>query len=119
MKSKPRVYSPHAPDSLPWHYSLVVRWDAYTQNEPILVPDAVDYQKLLPILPDAPQGWTADKPMDRPKTSADSESQMCIGTTVKVKATTPRAQRSAYSIRGEPGLRERYDRSMEEHHRDQ
>ena len=32
------------------------------QNEPILVPDAVDYQKLLPILPDAPQGWTADKP---------------------------------------------------------
>ena len=32
------------------------------QNEPILVPDAVDYQKLLPILPDPPQGWTADKP---------------------------------------------------------
>ena len=34
----------------------------YAQNEPVLVPDAVDYQKLLPILPDAPQGWTADKP---------------------------------------------------------
>ena len=34
----------------------------YAQNEPILVPDAVDYQKLLPVLPDAPQGWTADKP---------------------------------------------------------
>ena len=34
----------------------------YAQDEPILVPDAVDYQKLLPILPDAPQGWTADKP---------------------------------------------------------
>ena len=32
------------------------------QNEPILVPDAVDYQKLLPVLPDAPQGWIADKP---------------------------------------------------------
>ena len=32
------------------------------QNEPILVPDSVDYQKLLPVLPDAPQGWTADKP---------------------------------------------------------
>jgi hypothetical protein len=32
------------------------------QNEPILVPDSVDYQKLLPILPDAPQGWSADKP---------------------------------------------------------
>ena len=31
------------------------------QNEPILVPDAVDYQKLLPILPDPPQGWAADK----------------------------------------------------------
>ena len=31
------------------------------QNEPILVPDAVDYQKLLPILPEPPQGWTADK----------------------------------------------------------
>src|SRR6267378_6398887 len=32
------------------------------QNEPILVPDAVDYQKLLPVLPDPPQGWIADKP---------------------------------------------------------
>jgi hypothetical protein len=32
------------------------------QDEPILVPDSVDYQKLLPILPDAPQGWSADKP---------------------------------------------------------
>ena len=35
---------------------------AQAQNEPILVPDAVDYQKLLPILPQPPQGWTADKP---------------------------------------------------------
>jgi hypothetical protein len=34
----------------------------FAQNEPVLVPDAVDYQKLLPVLPDAPQGWTADKP---------------------------------------------------------
>jgi hypothetical protein len=34
---------------------------ARAQNEPILVPDAVDYQKLLPILPDPPQGWAADK----------------------------------------------------------
>jgi hypothetical protein len=32
------------------------------QDEPILVPDSIDYQKLLPVLPDAPQGWTADKP---------------------------------------------------------
>jgi hypothetical protein len=35
---------------------------SYAQNEPVLVPDSVDYQKLLPILPDAPQGWAADKP---------------------------------------------------------
>ncbi len=34
---------------------------AQAQNEPILVPDAVDYQKLLPILPEPPQGWNADK----------------------------------------------------------
>jgi hypothetical protein len=26
------------------------------------VPDVVEYAKLLPVLPDAPQGWTADKP---------------------------------------------------------
>lgn len=32
------------------------------QNEAVLVPDVVDYSKLLPILPDAPPGWTADKP---------------------------------------------------------
>jgi hypothetical protein len=32
------------------------------QNEPILVPDVVDYPKLVPILPEAPSGWTADKP---------------------------------------------------------
>lgn len=31
------------------------------QNEPILVPDVVDYSKLLPILPEAPPGWTAEK----------------------------------------------------------
>src|SRR5204862_7129799 len=34
----------------------------YAQNEPILVLDVVDYAKLLPVLPDAPPGWTADKP---------------------------------------------------------
>jgi hypothetical protein len=32
------------------------------QNEPVLVPDVVDFSKLLPILPDAPPGWSADKP---------------------------------------------------------
>ena len=25
-------------------------------------PDVVEYQKLLPLLPDAPSGWTADEP---------------------------------------------------------
>jgi hypothetical protein len=35
---------------------------ARAQNEPVLVPDAIDYQKLLPILPEAPSGWTADRP---------------------------------------------------------
>jgi hypothetical protein len=32
------------------------------QNEPILVPSVVDYTKLLPILPEAPSGWTAEQP---------------------------------------------------------
>ena len=31
------------------------------QDEPRLVPDPVDYTKLISILPDAPQGWTGDK----------------------------------------------------------
>lgn len=35
---------------------------ARAQNEPILVPEAVDFQKLLAILPEPPSGWTADKP---------------------------------------------------------
>src|SRR5438067_13409751 len=63
MKSKARVYSPARAGffALALLISCAVG-TAYTQNEPILVPDAVDYQKLLPILPDAPQGWTADKP---------------------------------------------------------
>jgi len=36
--------------------------ESRAQNEPILVPDVVDFSKLIPVLPDAPQGWTADKP---------------------------------------------------------
>src|SRR5438445_11639714 len=40
----------------------VVLGMAQAQNEPMLVPEAVDYQKLIPILPEAPQGWVADKP---------------------------------------------------------
>jgi hypothetical protein len=39
--------------------SLVVA--LHGQNEPILVPDVVDFTKLIPILPEAPSGWTADK----------------------------------------------------------
>ena len=63
MKSKPRVYSPARAGFLALALlSSCAVGTAYTQNEPILVPDAVDYQKLLPILPDAPQGWIADKP---------------------------------------------------------
>src|SRR5204862_7260955 len=31
------------------------------QNEPNLIPDVVDPAKLIPILPDAPAGWTAEK----------------------------------------------------------
>lgn len=34
---------------------------AQAQNEPVLVPEAVDYEKLIPILPEPPEGWTADK----------------------------------------------------------
>jgi hypothetical protein len=36
--------------------------ESRAQNEPVLVQDVVDYSKLLPILPDAPTGWTAEKP---------------------------------------------------------
>jgi hypothetical protein len=63
MKSMARVYSP----ARAGFFALVLLMSCavgrvHAQNEPILVPDAVDYQKLLPILPAAPSGWTADKP---------------------------------------------------------
>jgi hypothetical protein len=32
------------------------------QDLPNLVPDVVDYKKLIPLLPDAPNGWTAENP---------------------------------------------------------
>ncbi len=32
------------------------------QNEPNLIPDVVDPAKLIPILPEPPAGWTAEKP---------------------------------------------------------
>jgi hypothetical protein len=31
------------------------------QNEPNLIPDVVDPMKLIPLLPDSPAGWTAEK----------------------------------------------------------
>ena len=34
---------------------------ARAQNEPNLIPDVVDPAKLIPILPEAPAGWTAEK----------------------------------------------------------
>ena len=34
---------------------------AFAQDEPILVPDVVDAAKLLPLFPEAPAGWTAEK----------------------------------------------------------
>ncbi len=41
---------------------IVLAAESRAQNEPMLVPDVVDYSKLLPVLPDAPSGWIADKP---------------------------------------------------------
>jgi hypothetical protein len=32
------------------------------QNEPNLIPDVADPAKLIPILPEPPAGWTAEKP---------------------------------------------------------
>ena len=34
----------------------------FAQGEPILVPDVVEYTKLIPLLPEPPAGWKADKP---------------------------------------------------------
>jgi hypothetical protein len=63
MKSTARVYSPARAGffALMLVIALVLA-AARAQNEPILVPEAVDYQKLLPILPEPPSGWSADKP---------------------------------------------------------
>jgi len=35
--------------------------EARAQNEPNLIPDVADPAKLIPILPEAPAGWTAEK----------------------------------------------------------
>ena len=63
MKSMARVYPP-ARVAL-FALALLMAFGiskSRAQNEPILVPEAVDYQKLLPILPEPLPGWTADKP---------------------------------------------------------
>ena len=63
MKSMGRVSSPaHASFLALALFAAVGFGAARAQNEPILVPEAVDYQKLLAILPESPSGWTADKP---------------------------------------------------------
>jgi len=62
MKSMARVCSPAGAGLFAALLISFASGVAYSQNEPILVPDAVDYSKLLPILPDAPTSWTADKP---------------------------------------------------------
>src|SRR5205823_10304211 len=62
MKSTARVYSQaHAGIVALMLLIGVGVGIARAQNEPMLVPAAVDYQELLPILPEPPEGWTADK----------------------------------------------------------
>src|SRR5262245_5239545 len=62
MKSTGRVCSPACAGLFVLALFVAVgRSPASAQNEPILVPAAVDYQKLLSILPEPPSGWTADK----------------------------------------------------------
>src|SRR5262245_66023240 len=63
MKSMGHVCSPARAGFFALTLLITLVLDAArAQNEPILVPEAVDYQKLLPILPEPPSGWTADKP---------------------------------------------------------
>ena len=68
MKTVTLIYLPQSRSIVRFAFlalGLVVGFvaaEARAQNEPILVPDVVDYAKLLPILPDPPQGWSADKP---------------------------------------------------------
>jgi hypothetical protein len=63
MKSTARVFSPARTGLFVLALFIAfVLGAARAQNEPMLVPDAVGYQKLLPILPEPPAGWTADKP---------------------------------------------------------
>jgi hypothetical protein len=60
MKTTVRFYSPACAGACALML-LMGFGAAHAQNEPILVPAAVDYQELLPMLPEPPEGWTADK----------------------------------------------------------
>ena len=63
MKSTARVYPPARAALFAATLFMAFGVDAArAQNEPILVPEAIEYQKLLPILPEPLPGWTADKP---------------------------------------------------------
>ena len=42
--------------------ALAITTLAQTPDLPSLVTEVVDFQKLLPLLPEAPAGWNADKP---------------------------------------------------------
>jgi len=62
MKSTGRVCSPARAGFFALAlFAAVGLGTAGAQNEPILVPEAVDFQKLLAILPEPPSGWAADK----------------------------------------------------------
>jgi len=53
MKTAVRVCSPaHVGFLVLTLLTGLVLGTAHAQNEPILVPEAVDYQKLIPILPE-------------------------------------------------------------------
>jgi hypothetical protein len=68
MKTATLIYLPQSRSTARFAFLALgllagfVAAEARAQNEPILVPDVVDHAKLLPILPDPPQGWSADKP---------------------------------------------------------
>lgn len=66
------------------------------QDEPKLVPDVVDYQKLLPVLPEPPTGWTAEKP-EGSTTNAGGASITTVHRDYK-KGDAPNAPTTSISI---------------------
>ena len=99
MKSTGRVCSPARAGF--FALTLVVAIGlgaARAQNEPILVPDAVAYQKLLPICPSLRGVGLPISRRARLKMSADSGSQTCTATTERAKEKRRRTLRLASSI---------------------